>query len=1008
LPSDDVITEPVTSARTGLRLNVIVAGVGGQGILTIAKAIANAALNRGINAKESEVHGMSQRGGSVYSHVRVSEQTIYSDLIPIGECDVILAMEPLEALRYVSFLSDSGCVVSNTAPVVNIPNYPPIEGVLERISVERGNILIDAMRWAREAGAVQAGNAVLLGAASSYLGFAVEELQEGLIQQLQSKGSRVMDANRKAFQLGRAAGRVYAEAVRSGKEPTAVRERLAHADAEELLAGRRFAIGEEKHDGERLTAAEESGIRQVLEKAANEGRSALFEHEVYQMVELAGAISPPRHRLIHPTETVSQADLDLLPGNRVVLKIVSRDISHKSDVGGIVFVTKDADSVNRSLRKLVERHATTSAIIDGVLLVECIEHEGNGFGQELFVGIRHSREFGYVIAAGLGGVDTEYLAHKMKPGIAVAKALVNETTAEDFLELFKSTAAYDILAGGIRGHRRVVNDEDLIRCFRAFLAIARRFGGDEGDGASLIELEVNPFAFVNGRMVPLDGRGRMGLILPARPARPRENIARLLEPRSIAVVGVSTRRENFGRIILDNILDCGFPREHLYVIKGGEDSINGVACVEDLSHLPEPVDLLVIAASQGLAELMDDAVSSGKIQSIILVPGGLGETEGSETLQELLQRKIIASRGQAGGGVIVLGGNTLGIRSRCGRYDTFFTPQDKLDARRNEPTTRTALITQSGAFAITRMSNLESINPSFAITIGNQIDLTVSDMLASVGERSDIDTIGVYMEGFCDGDGMEFVRALKKVVQGGKTVVFYKAGRTAPGRSATAGHTASIAGDYDVCQTAIAQAGAIVVDTFKEFEQVIELATLFHSRKVNGRRIGIISNAGFEVVGMADTILGARYALEVASLSEGSRNRIRETLLAARLDRLVTARNPLDVTPMADESVYAGCARAMIEDEHVDALIVSVVPFTSQLHTTPEELQSGATSLVDELAAIVSSSGKPLATVIDCGHPYEVLASRMRRVGIPVFPSCDQAVRSMGRYLCHRSAGNGR
>ncbi|MBI3832856.1 MAG: indolepyruvate oxidoreductase subunit beta [Planctomycetes bacterium] len=1003
MQSNEVITKPVTSPRTHVRLNVIIAGVGGQGILTIAKAISNAAISRGWNAKESEVHGMSQRGGSVYSHVRVSDQTIHSDLIPLGECDLILSMEPLEALRYASYLSDTGCIISNTLPLVNMANYPPIEGVLERISSEQRNVLIDASRWAREAGAVLAANAVLLGAASSRLGFSADELQEAIARQLQSKGARVVDANRKAFQLGRLAASAYSEAIRSTQEPKTVREWMANVSSEALLAGRAVKAHVDGVDQDaKLSAAEESGISQVLQKALLEGRSSLFEHEVYQIVELAGAISPPRHRVIRPAETVRQADIDSFPGDRVVLKIISRDITHKSDVGGVVFVAKDADSVDESLRKLVERRAKTGANVEGVLLVECIEHEESGFGQELFVGIRFSREFGNVIAAGLGGVDTEYLAHKMKPGVAVAKALVHETTAEDFFELFKTTAAYDVLAGRIRGHHRVVSDDELIRCFRAFLAIARRFSGDTNAPSSLLELEVNPFAFSHEKMVPLDGRGRLGSITPLRLARPRKKIANLLEPRSIAVVGVSGKRENFGRIILENILDCGFSREHLYVIKDGTTEINGVRCVSDVQHLPEEIDVLVISVSHGLAELFDGAIASGKVSSIILIPGGLGETAGTETLQDLLQSKITSSRELPGAGLIVLGGNTLGIRSRPGRYDTFFTPREKLDARRGEPTTRTALITQSGGFAITRMSNLEAINPSLAITIGNQIDLTVSDLFAAVGTRNDLDAIGVYMEGFCDGDGLEFVRALKSVVESGKTVVFYKAGRTAPGRSATAGHTASIAGDYDVCQTSIAQAGAIVVDTFKEFEQVLELATLFHAKKVHGRRIGILSNAGFEVVGMADTIIGVRYALEVAALSLASQDRIREFLAPAKLDKLVNVRNPLDVTPMANEAVYAACAKAMIEDGGVDALVVSVVPFTSELKTTPEELQSGARSLVDELAAITASSEKPLAVVIDCGRPYEVLASKMRKAGVPVFPSCDQAIRSMGRYLCHR------
>ena len=422
-----------------------------------------------------------------------------------------------------------------------------------------------------------------------------------------------------------------------------------------------------------------------------------------------------------------------------------------------------------------------------------------------------------------------------------------------------------------------------------------------------------------------------------------------------------------------------------------------------IEALPEKIDLLVVAtaASQAPA-LIDSVIESRKVASVILIPGGLGETEGTEGIEAHVRDAIRNSRSRPDGGPIVLGGNCLGVRSRPGHFDTFFIPDNKLDKRRDVQPRRCALISQSGAFIISRMSNLELLDPTLAISLGNQIDLTVSDLLRTVGDRDDIDCVGVYVEGFNDLDGLAFVRAVEEVTAAGKLVIFYKAGRTAPGRAATAGHTHSVAGDYDICQTAVSTAGAIATDTFKEFEQLMELGTALHGKRVGGKRIGAISNAGFETVGMADAILGARYQLEIPPLSAATTETMRKTLAKFKLDGLVNVRNPLDLTPMAGEEAYEGCIRAMLEDDDIDAVIVSVVPLTPQLATTADELAEGG-SLAERLPALLDAAGKPVIAVIDSGTRYEAMASTLRARGVPVFRTCDQAVRSLGRYLCHRS-----
>jgi len=185
-----------------MQINIIIAGVGGQGILTIASIIDQAAMNLGLNVKQAEVHGMSQRGGAVESHVRISSEEIYSDLIPNGKADIILSIEPMESLRYLPFLSNDGVIVTATEPFKNITNYPDEAKLLQTIKESSKHILVDAAKLALEAGNAKAYNVVMLGAASSFIGLPIEELEKAIEMNFLNKGSKIVEMNLKAFRLG--------------------------------------------------------------------------------------------------------------------------------------------------------------------------------------------------------------------------------------------------------------------------------------------------------------------------------------------------------------------------------------------------------------------------------------------------------------------------------------------------------------------------------------------------------------------------------------------------------------------------------------------------------------------------------------------------------------------------------------------------------------------------------------------------------------------------------------
>ena len=186
-----------------MKADIIIAGVGGQGILSIASALGEAALSENLFLKQAETHGMSQRGGAVVSHLRISHREIASDLIPLGKADVILAVEPMEALRYLPFLAKTGYLVTSTTPFENIVNYPEIESILNEVKKQPHFVAIDADSIAQEVGNKRASNMVMLGATSPFIQITSDKIEEGIRRIFKRKGDEIVQINLDAFRAGR-------------------------------------------------------------------------------------------------------------------------------------------------------------------------------------------------------------------------------------------------------------------------------------------------------------------------------------------------------------------------------------------------------------------------------------------------------------------------------------------------------------------------------------------------------------------------------------------------------------------------------------------------------------------------------------------------------------------------------------------------------------------------------------------------------------------------------------
>ncbi|MBI9077435.1 MAG: acetate--CoA ligase family protein [Desulfatibacillum sp.] len=778
-------------------------------------------------------------------------------------------------------------------------------------------------------------------------------------------------------------------------------------------------------------------IDRMFNQAFQEGRNYLFEYEAYDLIRNIGAETPPKTHLIVKGLVPSDEELLALPGDKVVLKIVSPYILHKTEVGGVKVVEKESSKIRSAWRRMlyevpenyavmIERNPAhcpdgyrglegdalrqaVSRDVKGVLMVQFMPPDSEAFGNEMIVGIRNTREFGMVISAGLGGTDTELYAERFRKGQAIVAASTVMTGGMAFFNLFKQTISYKKLAGLTRGQRRIVTDEQLIECFAALIELANRYSPTNPEAPFVIEeLEYNPFAFSDYLMVPLDGLAKFSLPGPQSVGRPIGQISGLLKPESIGIVGVSTTRVNFGRIILDNVLQAGFPKEKVFILRPGMDSFEGVTCVPDLASLDKPLDLLVVAVpSAKVPDVVEEVLTHDAARSVILIPGGMGETEESKDRAAGIMARIDQSRLDGHVGPVFLGANSVGVLSHPGNFDTLFIPEEKVPKQRGKRARNAAFVSQSGAFMMTRLSCRPELDPAYLISIGNQNDLTIGDVVTYLTDDPEIAVIGVYAEGFKDLDGLSFGRAVRKAVLAGKDVVFYKAGRTPEGKTATSGHTASLAGDYMVCESCVRQAGGMVAQNIAQFEDLFLLAQRLHSKPVSGNRLALISSAGFEAVAMADSLQSDDYRMKLADFSPATMAGLDGILAANKLSGLVEAKNPFDVTPAGDDRLHVNALQVFDKDPNVDAMVLSICPVSPGLATLPLDADdprsfNAPNSIAVLLPKLAPELTKPLVTIADAGNDYISYVKIFMDHRIAVMPSADRAVSALGLYIQNR------
>ncbi len=729
-------------------------------------------------------------------------------------------------------------------------------------------------------------------------------------------------------------------------------------------------------------------VETILEKAAADGRQQLYEYEVYEILtELR--IPTPTYIIARDEIDITHSTLAVFSTERIVLKVISDQVAHKQKAGGIKVVYKDLDFVRYSLREMLRGFVERGTEVQGVLLVEYVDYSKD-LGNEILLGFRESMAFGPVISFSKGGTDAEHFAKNFSSPNLILPPLDRQWADALMASTHISRKYLDEGRGDYI--TRIVDAEvkfsDLATCFSNFFSSPTRF--------VLTEFEINPLVFDdNGDLIAIDGYATFtdkASPAPDLGIPPNETLRPLFEPTGVAVVGISTSDNNkAGNIIIKNLLDL--KREDVYGvnIKGGAVRISGQSLdlYKSVVDIPSPVDLAIVTVpAQASLEVVEDCARKG-VKGILLIPGGFSETRGNRDLEE---RILEVARKSA---IRIMGPNCLGVvyagdREHPG-LNTFFIPEEKFKVNL-EQEKNVAILSQSGAVGIMEIYNLRSsISPKVIVSYGNQLDVDPSDLVQYFEEDAMVDVIGLYIEGFNPAAGRKFFNITSRCR---KPIVVYKAGRTEAGQMATRSHTASIAGEYEVAKAAMKQAGLVVADSMIDHGDFVKTFALLHEFKVEGNRVAVIANAGYEKTYAADN-LGE---LVLAELDV-------ETVEALRsiIPPYVNAEPLLDLTAMVSDEQFERCIDIMLSSQAVDALCISIVPQAQLLHTTDTEIEHFEKNIAARIVETVHKHNKPTVVSVNVVSGADAVYNRFGQVmdsgGVPTYLTAERAMTCLNAFI---------
>jgi len=695
-----------------------------------------------------------------------------------------------------------------------------------------------------------------------------------------------------------------------------------------------------------------SNVKKIIFKAREQNRTALFEHEAKDLLSLVG-LPTTNYRVVRDREGAVKAAHEI--GFPVVLKIVSPQVLHKSDAGGVALDISDEDELSASYDLIVDRvkENVPEAEIHGVLVEEMASPS-----VEVIVGATRDAQFGPTVMFGVGGILIEIIkdvSFRVAPfGLDEAIKMMGEIKSHRVLE-------------GARGMpvvNKTVLADIIVKTSKLML---------ENPGIAAIDL--NPVIvygdaakIVDARIILGDEGDMSGAMGPA------DNLDAVLNPSSVAVIGASTNPDKIGHKILKNIVEAGFSGA-VYPVnpRGGE--ILGLEAYPSVLDIPGDVDTVVVVVPARFVQgVMEECVQK-EVKGAVIISSGFKDIgpEGAKLEREVLETA-------AKGGIRVVGPNCQGVSNPVSGFCATWPLISQVGD--------VAVISQSGSIALEAPSFLvdNHLGYSKSVALGNKSDVDEADLISWLGGDEGTRVIAVYTEGTDEG------RKLMKAVRGAsasKPVLILKGGKTEAGKRAVLAHTGSLAGSNEVFEAAVSQSGGFCVGSL---EELLDAAKAFSALPVpRGPNLLVVTSSGG--AGILSSDASEKAGLTLRTLSQGTVDQLK-----AVLPDFCILRNPLDLTgnALTEPNMYGEALEVALESDEADMILVV---FGDPIPDTVE--------LLREVVEKAKKKGVPLAVnYLGGADVQKEEVDALQRNGIPVFQTPERAITALGylnRYRLNRN-----